>query len=177
MFGRSGSVHTNRSLIFVVFVSSLAFCLDAAAQTDPFSSLRFLLGEWTAVDTPTGEGGAFSFTLAVQDRVMVRSNEARYEATADRPASRHDDLMVIYSDSGILKADYFDSEDHVIRYTVHADAADAVTFISDPLPGEPRYRLAYQAGSAGLLNGSFEIAPPGAPEAFKRYLVWKARRK
>src|SRR5437764_11298026 len=82
----------------------------ATAQTDSFAPLGFLLGEWRAIDTPAGETGAFAFTPAVQDRVIVRTNEANYAATAGRPASRHDDLLVIYSENGSLKADYFDNE-------------------------------------------------------------------
>src|SRR5437667_8893006 len=74
------------------------------AQTDPLSPLRFLIGDWQAIDTPPGESGAFAFKLAVQDRIIVRTNEAVYAATAERAASRHDDLLVIYSEKGSLKA-------------------------------------------------------------------------
>jgi hypothetical protein len=146
-----------------------------APNADPFAPLRFLLGDWQAIDTPAGESGSFTFRMGVQDRVMLRTNEARYVATADRAASRHDDLMVIYSENGSLKADYFDNEGHVIRYAVQAAAPNRVVFVSDPNPREPRYRLTYTAGAGGVLNGSFEIAAPGSPGAFKPYLSWKAR--
>ena len=158
-----------------------AFVLHAAticsAQTDPFAELRFLLGDWQAIDTPAGESGAFTFKLAVQDRVLIRTNEANYTATADRPASRHDDLLVIYVENGLLRGDYFDSEGHVIRYAVQPRAQNGVAFVSDPNPREPRYRLTYAAGADGVLAGSFEVAPPSSPEEFKPYLSWKARRR
>jgi hypothetical protein len=148
-----------------------------AADADSFAALRFLLGDWRAVDTPAGETGAFAFRLAVQDRVIVRTNEADYAATADRPASRHDDLLVIYRENASLKAEYFDSEGHVIRYAVESGAPNVVTFVSDPSPREPRYRLTYRAETNGTLVGSFEIAPPGSPEAFAAYLSWKAEKR
>jgi hypothetical protein len=161
---------------------ALAFLIQLApsivsAQLDTFAGLRFLLGEWSAIDIPADQSGAFTFTLAVQDRVIVRTNEARYAATADRAASRHDDLMVIYVENGSLKADYFDSEGHVIRYAVQAGERNTATFVSDPNPREPRYRLSYRVEADGVLRGSFEIAAPDTPQTFKPYLSWKARRR
>jgi hypothetical protein len=158
-----------------------AFVLQAAvicsAQPDPFSGLRFLVGEWQAVDTPAGESGAFTFKLAVQDHVLIRTNEADYATAKERPASRHDDLLVIYVENGSLRGDYFDSEGHVIRYAVQPRGQNAVAFVSDANPREPRYRLTYSAESDGVLSGSFEIASPGSPDDFKPYLSWKARRR
>ena len=147
------------------------------AQTDPLSPLRFLIGDWQAFDTPPGESGAFAFKLAVQDRIIVRTNEAVYAATAERAASRHDDLLVIYSEKGSLKADYFDSEEHVIRYSVQARQDNGAVLVSHPNAAEPRYRLTYTIGAGGVLLGSFEIAPLGSPDAFKPYLSWKARKR
>lgn len=158
---------------------ALVFALSASAgaQGDALSHLRFLLGDWRAIDTPAGETGTFTFRLAVQDHVIVRTNEASYAATADRPASRHDDLLVIFSENGSLQADYFDNEGHVIRYAVQTPAPNVATFVSEPSAREPRYRLTYRGDAHGALAGSFEIAPPGSPDAFTPYLAWKARRR
>jgi hypothetical protein len=173
-------------LLLAVFIASAPFV--GGAPEDPLAPLRFLVGDWIAIDTPAGETGSFTFTLAVQDRVLVRTNEANYAATQERAASRHEDLLLIYSQDGSLKADYFDSEGHVIRYAVSAFTTSlpkaagpakqprqptGVLFLSDPNPREPRYILA----SDGVLGGSFEIAPTGSPESFKPYLSWKARRR
>src|SRR5882672_4957712 len=78
--------------------------------------VQFLLGDWDAIDTAPGETGGFAFVTGVQGRVIVRTNTAHYAATDRRPESRHDVLMIIYADGTALKADYFDSEGHVIRY-------------------------------------------------------------
>jgi hypothetical protein len=162
---------------FVVCAFVFHAAMICSAQADPFSRLRFLVGEWQAVDTRAGESGAFTFKLAVQDHVLIRTNEANYAATAERPASRHDDLLVIYAENGSLRGEYFDSEGHVIRYAVQPRGPNAVAFVSDANPREPRYRLTYSAGPDGALAGSFEIAPPGSPDGFKPYLAWKARRR
>jgi len=146
------------------------------APEDPLLPLRFLIGDWIAVDTPPGETGSFTFKLAVQDRLLVRTNEANYAETPERAASHHEDLLIIYIENGALKGDYFDNEGHVIRYAVQSPKPNAVLFISDPSPREPRYRLTYTLASGGILFGSFEIAV-GSPEAFKPYLSWKARRR
>jgi hypothetical protein len=147
-----------------------------SAQADPFAPLRFLLGDWRAVDSPPGETGSFSFRPDVQNHVIVRTNQAIYAATAERPASRHEDLLVIYAEGGAVKADYFDSEGHVIRYVVESDASNSVRFVSLVVQGEPRYRLSYRAGADGRVIGSFEVAPPGSPDGFKPYLSWTAAR-
>jgi hypothetical protein len=165
-----------RRILFLASFAIFTSCV-AAAQDQSLSALRFLVGTWQAVETTPGETGAFAFELKVQGRVMVRTNEAVYSATSDRPASRHDDLLVIYSEAGVLKADYFDSEGHVIRYAVHTRPPDGVTFLSDSSPREPRYRLTYTASADGVLVGTFEVAAPGSPDAFKPYLSWKARRR
>ena len=91
----------------------LALLGTTAGAADDVTSLRFLVGEWQVVGTPPGEAGGFTFALGVQDRLMTRTNYAIYEARDGRPASRHDDLMVIYRERDQLRADYFDSEQHV----------------------------------------------------------------
>ena len=65
-----------------------------------------------------------------------------------------------------------------INYKVAAaDDGQRVTFVSDPSQSEPRYRLSYAKSKDGTLNGKFEIAPPGQPEAFKTYLEWVSHKK
>jgi len=111
----------------------------------------------------------FGFAFSVQGRVLVRTNYAEYAASDRGPASRHDDLMVIYAENGAIHADYFDNEDHIIRYTAQVRGATDVVFVSEARASEPRYRLSYSMGADGTLKGQFEIAPPGAPAAFKSY--------
>lgn len=159
-------------LVAVVGVTTVA---RAQTPTD-LSALAFLLGDWDAVGLPAGESGAFNFSPAVQDRIIVRTNYAKYPARDGRPASRHDDLMVIFVEDNAIKADYFDSEKHVIHYAVQTRGPRDVVFVSEPKASEPRYRLAYSLGADGLLKGTFEMAASGSPDDFKPLLTWSARK-
>jgi hypothetical protein len=151
---------------------------SAPAGLEPFA---FLVGEWPATGTgqPGAGTGTATFTRGVQDKVIVRTSFADYPAAGDKPASRHDDLMVIYAaPGGGTRADYYDSEGHVIRYVVQSPAPGQAVFLSDAAAGGgPRFRLAYTLAAPGVLKGEFAIAPPGAPEAFKPYLTWESHKK
>ncbi|MBI3404524.1 MAG: hypothetical protein HY046_03595 [Acidobacteria bacterium] len=152
---------------------------SSAPAADPFLALQFLAGEWT------GEGGGaegpgsgmYSFRREVGGKTLVRRNEAHYPAAACRPAIDHEDLMVIYTEGEgqPLKAIYFDTEGHVIRYAVSSDGRTA-TFLSEVSAPGPRYRLTYKKVDANRVAGMFEVAPPGKPEAFTKYLEWTAQR-
>jgi hypothetical protein len=161
--------------------SVLALSMAAPASSPspgPLALLRFLIGTWegTGGSKDATGSGRFSFREANQGHAILRTSSAEYPATADHPASRHDDLMIVYADGAEVRADYADSEDHAIHYRVAPAAEGGVVFVSDPSAKGPRYRLTYKPGAAGTIDGAFEVAPPGQPEAFKPYLAWSARR-
>jgi hypothetical protein len=147
---------------------------DLVPALKPFA---FLHGDWEGVPGPSGETGAFSFKPGAQGHILVRMNFASYPASAGKPASRHDDLMVIAPDGDTVRADYFDSEGHIIRYTVRPVGPGEVVFTSEVKPNEPRYRLSYKSNGDASVAGQFEVAPPGEPESFKPYLTWTGRRR
>ena len=160
-------------------IIAIATVLAASARAEPPAPLapfQVLIGEWQALDDPSGATGGFTFSWSVQDRVIVRTNYANYPAANGTPASRHDDLMVIYVDADVVRADYFDNEGHVIRYVADGKP-DQIVFLSEVKPSEPRYRLVYRRASDGFLRGRFDVAPPGSPEAFSSYLSWTARKR
>ena len=136
----------------------------------PLARLQFLVGEWEGIGDQAGATGGFTFAPSLQDRVLVRTNYSNTPATGGTPASRHDDLMVVYVETSLVKADYFDSEGHVIRYVADARPGEVV-FVSEIRAGEPRYRLTYRQASSSTLTGTFDVAPPGQPEAFRLYPV------
>lgn len=147
--------------------------------TEPaWKKIEFLLGPWTGVagekDTPPGAGqGDFSFELQLNQKIIVRRNRAEYLSR-----TTHDDLMVIYLDdaAGAVRpqAIFFDSEGHVIRYGMTVPKADMVVFESEEAAAGPRYRLSYWL-EKGMLNGRFEVAPPGS--GYRTYLKWTAKRR
>jgi hypothetical protein len=162
-----------------VLVTALLVTLSSApalgAPAAPLEPLSFLLGEWEA-SGPNQSTGRTTFAPSLQGWAIVRTNSADYPAAGDRPASRHDDLMVIFSAGKALRADYYDSEGHTIHYAVAVPESGKATFLSDLAANEPRYRLSYWLESSGTLNGTFEIAPPGQPGAFKPYLSWQSHK-
>jgi hypothetical protein len=152
----------------------------APTMTNPLSPLDFLIGDWQGEGggTPGQGAGPFTFARSLQDRVILRTSAAEYPGTAGKPASHHDDLMVIYvGESGEIRADYYDSEGHVIRYGVTITPGKEAVFAGDALGGTSRYRLTYTLEEDGALKGRFEMGFPGQkPEIYTEYLSWTARR-
>jgi hypothetical protein len=146
----------------------------AAGPADALAGLAFLEGDWVAEPDGQGGSGTFSFARELDGRVIVRRNHAVVPARGGRPGGVHDDLLVLWAESGAVKADYWDNEGHVIRYDVATSPGRAV-LTSAPGPG-PRFRLVYAEREPGLVDVSFEIAPPGKPDAFAPYLSGRARK-
>jgi len=57
------------------------------------------LGTWEGAGSgdPGPGRGEFSLAPELQGAVLVRHNFSEYPASKDKPAYRHDDLMVVYS--------------------------------------------------------------------------------
>ena len=171
-----------RSFLTLAVVLIIGAPGRTAPPADPWAACRFLLGEWVGEgEGQPGRGtGGFTFALELQDKVMVRRNRAELPATAGRPAAVHEDLMVVYRPEAGQppKAIYFDNEGHVIQYNLSVSADQRMlTFLSDPQPSGPRFRLSYTKADADSVTVKFEIAPPGKPDEFKTYLEGKVHRK
>ena len=152
-----------------------------ATKAANWDAWQFLVGEWVGDGSGSpgqGEGG-FTFSLDLQNRVLMRHNYAVYPATKDRPAFRHDDLMIVYQEPGKpTQANYFDNEGHVIQYSVEfSKDSNSVVFVSAPTISEPRYRLTNTKVGKDSITITFEIAPPGKPDAFSEYIKAAAHKK
>lgn len=170
------------------FVLALATAIAAITTTalatagevpKPLEPLAFLIGEWggTGAGSPGQGAGTATFSRGLQDRVIIRTAYAEYPATVKSPASRHDDLMIVFvAEDGSVSADYYDNEGHVIRYQVTVNGLDDVSFVSVIAANAPRYRLSYKAAPGGIVKGRFEVAPPGKPDAFAEYLAWDSKK-
>ena len=159
----------------LLMLLSLGVAVRAEAPA-PLAPFHFLLGDWEGIGDQGGATGGFTFAPGAQDRVIVRTNHSNTPPSGGRAASRHDDLMVMYVEAGLVKAEYFDSEGHVIRYVAAETHPGEVVFLSEIKATEPRYRLTYTQASATTVNGRFDVAPSGKPEAFAPFLSWSARK-
>ena len=162
-------------LCLLLLAVSTIFAQSPSKRDDRWSPLTFLIGEWTGEGGggPGQGSGGFSFLPDQNGTVLIRRNRADYPTAKDRPAFSHTDLMVVYREPGEtkLRAIYFDTEDHVIHYTVEASAdGNSVQFVSD------NYRLTYRKSGPDTVAIKFEIAPAGKPGAFATYIEATARR-
>jgi hypothetical protein len=171
------------SNVFIIVLVSLVTAPMLAQQPPPpinWDAFKFLMGEWLGEGTgaPGEATGGFTFSLDLQNTVLVRKNYANYPATKDRPAFAHNDLMVVYQEGGKTRAIYFDNEQHVINYSVTLSSdSNSVVFVSDVIPSAPRFRLTNTKAGTDKITITFEMAPPGKPESFTRYIEATARRK
>lgn len=163
----------------ILLLAIVLACPFASASED-WGAMQYLIGTWTAEGTgaPGQATGSFSFEPDVQGRVLVRKSRAAYPATKDRPAVTHDDLMVVYREldehaEGALRAIYFDSEQHVIRYDVSM-FGDRIVFTSEPGSSRTQYRFTYERERPDALHMKFEVAVPG--KAFTTYVEGTAKR-
>jgi hypothetical protein len=142
---------------------------------------NYFLGEWTGEgEGAPGQGsGGFRFDFDLQGQILLRRNFAEYPATAEKPAYRHDDLMIIYRDPAQgFRAMYWDNEGHIIFYAAEfSQDKNKLTLLGDIMPSAPRFRFTYQKVNDDVMGIKFEIAPPGKPEDFSPYIEATARRK
>ncbi len=140
-------------------------------------ALEPLVGTWDAKGggAPGQGSGAVSFVRDAGGHALLRRNTVTYPAAEGRPASTHDDLLVLFVEGGETKGLYVDGEGHVIRYSAAAATPASLVLVSDPGPG-PRFRLTHDWSEKGTLRIVFEIAPPGSGE-FKTYAEGRATRR
>jgi hypothetical protein len=174
---------TRHIVLCLTLVIAVVPCSARQTQANDWDTLRFLIGDWVGEgggQPGQASGGAFSFSSDLQGKVLIRRSYAEYPPSKDKPASRHDDLMVVHRDpaGNGIRAMYFDNEGHVIQYSVTVSQDQrTLTFLSEPAPSAPRFRLIYNKVSEDSLSFEFDIAPPGKPDSFSKYIEGKAHRK
>lgn len=164
-------------VFFLLTATSVLPPTSSSVQTrdgDPWQPFKFLIGAWSGSGSEKpGEAavGATSFSRDIDNKILVRKNRAEVAPKPGEKPMIHEDLMIIYPQSGDPKfrAVYFDNEGHVIHYAVSFPGKQpSVAFESEALQNSPRFRLTYETGANGELINEFLIAPPGGD--FMSYL-------
>src|SRR5258708_39586006 len=112
-------------LLVLLLVSSACFSRAAkpfsataarvanVGEATPWADWGFLLGNWTLGEgggSPgQGTSGMASFIVDLQGHVIVRKNHSEYAPVNGKPPVIHDDLMIIYEESGATRAVYWDN--------------------------------------------------------------------
>jgi hypothetical protein len=161
-------------LLFAVSAFSQP-AFSQATSKNAWADWDFLIGHWPAVQGGGVPGqassGSFSVLANLDGKILAQRSHSEYPAANGRPATIHDDLMIIYPEAGATKATYFDNEGHVIHYdaTLSADKKKVV-FLSEKTANAPQFRLTYEDAGPAALKITFEIAPPDKPGQFSKYV-------
>jgi hypothetical protein len=159
---------------FLITFSFLIFhCF--AQQNSPWSNWSWLIGEWKGEGSglPGQGGGTFSFQTDLDGKILVRKSHSEFPASGNRPATKHDDLMIVSLDftGNPSKANYFDNEGHTINYTI-TYTTKSVVLLSEKTPNVPVFRLTYTSLDDQTVNTQFEMSQDGAK--FMTYIEGKS---
>jgi len=165
------------AILLVLFSSA-----HAQQTSNPWKDFDFLLGDWTwSGGGKPGQAtiGSCTFKPDLDGTVLRRTVHLEYPASKDRAAFSHEDLLYVYRDpaDSALRAIFFDNENHIIRYAVTVGAnAGSIQFLSDAAPGGTRARMTYKRLGPDSVTETFELAPPGKPEEFTKYVEFVAKK-
>lgn len=137
-----------------------------APAPGPLAGVAFLVGAWSADDgkVPDVHGvskGRSVISWEANGHAILRRDETQVFDAAGRPLNSFAQVMLIYPEGGVVKADYGDGEGHVIHYAAaELTPGRSVTFVSTPGPG-PVFRLTYVLQDPATMAVSFGMTPPG----------------
>ena len=142
-------------------------------------ALQFMTGKWVGEGTSEmGRGsGYFTFESDLGGKVWIRRNHSEYPQPNGKPPAVHEDVMIVYTDGGLVRAFYTDTENHTIPYRITiSDDKKSATFLSDLQTGQPRYRLTYVRLEPGRMTVVLETAAPDHPDEFRKTVEGRVRR-
>ena len=142
-----------------------AFAQDTGLKPE-LAPLAFLIGHWTSADGQVQATGARAVGTSVIEpagggAALLRRDHTDLTGADGKPAGTLDQVMMIYSEAGALRADYTDGV-HVIHYRqVESTPGRSVVLTSPESSGTPRFRLTYQLVAPNRLMVGFAMALPG----------------
>jgi len=159
-----------------LLITFLALVSNGFAQSNStWNNWSWLIGEWKGEGSgqPGQGGGIFSFQPDLDGKILIRKSHSEYPASGNRPATIHNDLMIVSLDytGNATKAIYFDNEGHIINYTI-SYAPNTIVLLSDKIPNVPIFRLTYSLLDSQMVNIKFEMSQDG--EKFMTYIEGKS---
>jgi hypothetical protein len=138
--------------VIVCLVAPLAAALHQKTQ-QPSPAARalrevfdFVLGSWEL--EPEGAGGIrgrFSFEMDLGGRAVLHRIQVMGAPTPGADNRANELLIVVFAESGQLRALYLDNDGKVVRFDVgYAHDTGTLTFASEMTPGEARQRFTYR---------------------------------
>jgi hypothetical protein len=151
--------------------------ISSAQQKTNWNKWDWLIGEWRGEGSgQPGQGsGTFSFSFDLDRNILIRKSHSEYPATASKPKTIHNDLMIVYLDvtGSPNKAIYFDNEGHTISYTI-SYSEKSIVMTSDKIPDTPVFRLVYTLLDSETVNTRFEMSQDG--DKFMPYIEGKSKK-
>lgn len=163
---------------------AMLIAFSAAAQSDPWAALRVFEGKWEGPTTGKPGKGSTSreYRFELDGRFLWQRDKSVYQP--EDPAAKpvvHEDFGVFSYDTNLKKVVWrqFHSEGLVNEYTLEPAGADgrSLEFITtkiENLPPEFRAKKVYRILSAGEIEETFWLAPPG--KDFEVYTVAHLKR-
>jgi hypothetical protein len=170
----------NNSLTNLIRLMGIYILLSTClyAQKPDWSPFLPLVGSWVGEGggKPGVANGGFTYTFDLDKNILTRRNFAQYPAAEGRPASRHDDLLIIYpvQQSG-FSAIYFDNEGHTIQYNVSFEKDSSTFVFTSTNSAGPKFRLTNKLLSPDYMKIVFEFSPGGAAP-MQTYIEAEARK-
>ena len=166
-----------RKIFFLLFTFFLLISTTFAQQNPAWKDWSWLMGEWKGEGggQPGQGGGTFSFKTDLDGEILVRKSHSEYPASGNRPATIHDDLMIVSLDysGNPTKAVYFDNEGHTINYRI-SYGPNAIVLTSEKIANVPVFRLTYSLLDSQMVNTKFEMSQDG--DKFMTYVEGKSFR-
>ena len=145
-------------------------------QNSTWDKWNSLIGNWIGEGSgkPGQGGGTFSFTLDLDNNVLIRKSHSEY-LSPEGKVQIHEDLMIIYFDINKKpsKAIYFDNEGHTINYRI-SYTNKAIILTSERIPNSPFFRLVYSMLDNETCKTRFELSQDG--EKFTPYIEGNSKR-
>ena len=160
-----------RGALAPIAVLILALAAPAGAQPalkPALAPLGFLVGDWKSdsgkvADTGQTSVGTSHITVESDGWSLLRRDRTDLTGPDGKPAGGFSQIMLIYAEAGVVRADYSDGEGHVIHYLqAQVRPGRSVVFMSPSDDRQPAYRLEYDLKSPGTLSVVFGMLPQGS---------------